>query len=89
MNISINKTRNGLLTFTLLRSSDVAIVHKAITSNITSAVRGAGMAVGGTGMMIYTCPKLALISLLVLPLGGALAVFIGRFIKQKQRQVQV
>ena len=69
-------------------SSDVAVVHKAITSNVTSAFRAAGMAVGGTGMMIYTCPKLAFVSLLVLPLGGAIAVFIGRFIKDKQRLVQ-
>jgi ATP-binding cassette subfamily B (MDR/TAP) protein 10 len=68
--------------------SDVAVVQKAITSNITSALRAAGMALGSTAMMFYTCPKLALVSLLVLPMGGALAVFIGRFIKHKQREVQ-
>ena len=69
-------------------SSDVAVVHKAVTSNVISALRGAGMALGGTAMMVHTCPKLALVSLLVLPLGGAVAVFIGRFIKRKQREVQ-
>ena len=69
-------------------SSDVAVVQKALTSNVTSALRALGMALGGTGMMIHTCPKLAFVSLLVLPLGGALAVFIGRFLKRKQREVQ-
>jgi ABC-type multidrug transport system fused ATPase/permease subunit len=69
-------------------SSDVAVVQKALTNNVTSALRAFGMALGGTGMMIHTCPKLAFVSLLVLPLGGALAVFIGRFLKRKQREVQ-
>ena len=81
-----DQSRTGELVNRL--SSDVAVVQKALTSNVTSALRGLGMALGGTGMMIFTSPKLAFVSLLVLPLGGAIAVFIGRFLKRKQREVQ-
>ena len=65
-------------------SSDTQVVQKAVTNNVTSSLRAVGMVVGGTGMLVYTSPNLALVSLLVLPPGAAVAVYLGRFMKRKQ-----
>ena len=39
-------------------------------------------------MMVVTSPKLALVSLLVIPPGGFVAVLLGRFMRSKTAQVQ-
>uniref|UniRef100_A0A7S0THF0 ABC transporter n=1 Tax=Hemiselmis andersenii TaxID=464988 RepID=A0A7S0THF0_HEMAN len=81
-----DETRTGELLNRL--ASDTSVIQKAITNNVTSALKSAGMVVGCTAMLIYTSPKLALVSVLVLPPGGIVAVYMGRFMKRKQSEVQ-
>ncbi|KAJ1489603.1 hypothetical protein T484DRAFT_3471059, partial [Baffinella frigidus] len=81
-----DKSKTGELINRL--ASDVTVVQKAITNNVTNALRAAGMVLGGTAMMIFTSPKLALVSLLVIPPGGMIAVLLGRFMRSKTTEVQ-
>ena len=69
-------------------SSDTAVIQKAITGNIATGLRSLGMVVGCTAMLVYTSPKLALVSLCVIPPGGVVSMFLGRFMKRKQKDVQ-
>jgi len=69
-------TRTGELLNRL--ASDTSVVQKAITNNVTSALRSVGMVFGCTAMLLVTSPKLSLVSLLVLPPGGVIAVYMGR-----------
>jgi hypothetical protein len=46
------------------------------------------MVIGCTAMLLITSAKLSLISVLVLPPGGIIAVYMGRFMKKKQSEVR-
>jgi ATP-binding cassette subfamily B (MDR/TAP) protein 10 len=45
-------------------------------------------AVGGTVMLVYLSPSLALLSLVVIPPVGVVGVLYGRYVKKRQKEVQ-
>mmetsp|Transcript_7736 Transcript_7736/g.13738 ORF Transcript_7736/g.13738 Transcript_7736/m.13738 type:complete len:725 (+) Transcript_7736:10-2184(+) len=81
-----DKTRTGELINRL--ATDTQLVQKAITGNLVGGLRSSFMAIGGTAMLFYTSPMLALVSLSVIPPVGVAARYFGRFLKARQAQVQ-
>jgi len=81
-----DRTRTGELMNRL--SSDTQLVQKSVISNVVQGLRNVFMAVGGTGMLFYTSPILAFVSLSIIPPVGLAARTFGRFIKTRQSEVQ-
>lgn len=69
-------------------SADTAVVQSALTNNVTDGLRSVFTAVGATGLMLYMAPKLALLSLAIIPPVGVVGRRYGSFMKTQQRQVQ-
>ncbi len=44
--------------------------------------------IGGSGMLVFMSPSLALLSLVVIPPVGIVAVFYGKYVKKRQKMVQ-
>ena len=68
-------------------SSDVAVVSKTLTTNITKLMRAAITGIGASSMIIYTSPKLALVALAASPPIFILARIFGRYAKVLSRQL--
>lgn len=69
-------------------TSDTVLVQKSLTGNISSALRSTFMAVGGSAMLVYMSPELALLSLAVIPPVAVVGVLYGRYAKRRQKMVQ-
>jgi ATP-binding cassette subfamily B protein len=69
-------------------SSDAQMVQRAVTNNATQGVRSLSMVLGGTGMLFYVSPSLAMLSLTVTPTVALGARHTGKFLKRKQAEVQ-
>ena len=69
-------------------SADTQLVQKAVTNNLVQGLRNSTIAVGGTFMLIYTSPSLAMLSLSVIPPVFILGRRYGRYVKERQKQVQ-
>uniref|UniRef100_V9IJM6 ATP-binding cassette sub-family B member 10 n=1 Tax=Apis cerana TaxID=7461 RepID=V9IJM6_APICE len=69
-------------------SGDTQLVSNALTSNISDGLRFAFMSISGISMMFYTSPKLAIVSLAIVPPVAGLAIVCGRFLKKISRDIQ-
>lgn len=76
------------LSYPLLISGDTQLVSHALTSNISDGLRYATMSICGISMMLYASPKLAIISLVIVPPVAAIAIVFGRFLKKISRDMQ-
>ncbi|ETV74110.1 hypothetical protein, variant [Aphanomyces astaci] len=81
-----DKTKTGELLNRL--SADTALVGTVLSDNVSGGFRSVGQAVGSISMMFFTCPKLSLIMLAVVPPLALGAVSYGRFVKKLTAQVQ-
>ncbi|XP_065661067.1 ATP-binding cassette sub-family B member 10, mitochondrial isoform X2 [Hydra vulgaris] len=81
-----DQTSAGELTNRL--SNDTILVGKAVTDNISDGLRALTQAVGGISLMVYTCPKLAGVSLFVVPPVVLFAVIYGRYVRSITKRVQ-
>ncbi|GBG24926.1 ABC transporter ATP-binding protein [Hondaea fermentalgiana] len=81
-----DRSRTGELINRL--STDTQLVQKSVTGNLVSGLRSSFMVVGGTMMLFYTSPTLALVSLSVIPPVGVAARYFGRYLKGRQAKVQ-
>uniref|UniRef100_A0A1I8FZW5 ABC transmembrane type-1 domain-containing protein n=1 Tax=Macrostomum lignano TaxID=282301 RepID=A0A1I8FZW5_9PLAT len=81
-----DRSRTGELVNRL--SADTALVGESLTLNVADGIRSTFMAVASVGMMIYVCPRLAAVSLAVVPPVAVLAVVYGRYVKRITLQVQ-
>eukprot|EP01138_Halocafeteria_seosinensis_P014486 gb/GECG01014789.1/.p1 GENE.gb/GECG01014789.1/~~gb/GECG01014789.1/.p1 ORF type:complete len:532 (+),score=49.96 gb/GECG01014789.1/:1-1596(+) len=81
-----DKSRVGDLTNRL--SNDVTVVQKSITSNVVAGMRSFLISVGGLSMLVYLSPKLAMISIVALPITAVSAVYFGKYMKRQQQRVQ-
>jgi ABC-type multidrug transport system fused ATPase/permease subunit len=62
-------------------SSDTVVIQKALTNNIANGLRSAAMVVGGTGMLFYLSPSLALLSLSLIPPVAVAGMYYGRYLQ--------
>lgn len=62
-------------------STDTFLVGNSLSQNMSDGLRSTVMIVAGTSMMIYTSPKLALISTCVVPCIAGVAVIYGRYVR--------
>ena len=69
-------------------SADTGVLQKALTSNVAGGLRSGAMAVGGTVMLFVLSPKLALLSLALIPPVAVAGVGYGRYLQGQQRAVQ-
>ncbi len=68
-------------------SSDIAIVSRTLTQNITKLMRAAITGTGAVSMILYTSPKLALVALAASPPIIIIARIFGRYARVLSRQV--
>jgi len=69
-------------------ATDTSLVSRAITDNISDGLRATAQAIGGVSLMVYTSPKLAGISLAVVPPIVLFAVLYGRYVRKITKNVQ-
>ncbi|KAH8396367.1 hypothetical protein KR222_009288, partial [Zaprionus bogoriensis] len=67
-------------------SNDTFFVGSSLSQNVSDGLRSLAMICVGSSMMIYTSPKLALVSALVVPGVASLAIFYGRYVRSITRQ---
>ena len=78
--------RTGELTSRL--ASDTGVLQNAVSVNVSMALRGMAMAVGGVVMLFLTSPRLTLLMLAVVPAVAVGAVYYGRRVRRLSRDVQ-
>ncbi|KAJ8308440.1 hypothetical protein KUTeg_013314 [Tegillarca granosa] len=81
-----DKTKTGELINRL--STDSTLVGNSVTMNISDGLRSVGQAVGGVGMMIYVSPKLAAITMLIVPPVAILSIIYGRYLRKLTKNIQ-
>lgn len=81
-----DERRTGELTNRL--GSDTTVIQSTVSANISMALRNSVIAVGGTGMLLYTSPVLTTLMLMVVPPVAVGAVLYGRRIRTLSREVQ-
>ncbi|XP_041351268.1 ATP-binding cassette sub-family B member 10, mitochondrial-like [Gigantopelta aegis] len=81
-----DKTKTGELINRL--STDTSLLGQSVTMNISDGLRAAISAIGGISMMVFVCPKLAAISMGIVPPIAVVSVIYGRYVKNITRQVQ-
>ncbi|KAK6182684.1 hypothetical protein SNE40_010309 [Patella caerulea] len=69
-------------------STDTSIVGTSVTMNISAGLRSSAQAIGGLGMMFYVSPKLAAISLAIVPPVAIISIIYGRYIKKITKKIQ-
>lgn len=69
-------------------SNDSFFVRSAVTTEVVAGLRGLVMSAGSTGLLFYTSPSLAVVSLLSIPPVFVAARVVGRSLRRKQKRVQ-
>ncbi|MEX2520388.1 MAG: ABC transporter transmembrane domain-containing protein, partial [Paracoccaceae bacterium] len=69
-------------------TTDTTLLLSVISSSVSIALRNALMFVGGMGLMVWTSPKLAGFTLLIVPLVIAPILVLGRRVRRLSRQSQ-
>ena len=82
----LDKRQTGELVNRL--SADTQLVQKSITSNVVQGMQSGVMMTGGSAMLVLTSPSLALLSLCILPPLFLTAKTYGKFIKERQKEIQ-
>jgi len=67
-------------------SADAYMVGNSLSQNLSDGLRSTVMVIAGTGMMVYTSPSLALVSLGVVPCVAGMAVVYGRYLRNITRE---
>lgn len=81
-----DQSRTGELTNRL--ASDTTVLQNTVTVNISMALRFGVTAIGAALMMMYTSPRLSMISLAVVPVVALSASFYGRLVRRWSTDVQ-
>jgi ATP-binding cassette subfamily B protein len=81
-----DERRTGELTSRL--ASDSGVLQNAVSVNVSMALRHLASAVGATGFLFYTSPRLTLLMLAVVPPVAVGAVAYGRRVRRLAREVQ-
>ncbi|XP_052769756.1 ATP-binding cassette sub-family B member 10, mitochondrial-like isoform X1 [Mya arenaria] len=81
-----DKTKTGELISRL--STDSYLVGRSVTFNISDGLRALAQALGATGMMVYTSPKLALIAMGIVPPIVVMSKIYGSYVRKITTQVQ-
>ncbi|KOX79034.1 ATP-binding cassette sub-family B member 10, mitochondrial [Melipona quadrifasciata] len=76
------------LSYGSLISGDTQLVSQALTSNISDGLRSTFMSICGISMMLYASPKLAVVSLTVVPPMAGIAIVWGRYLKKISKDMQ-
>lgn len=69
-------------------SSDTVVLQKALTSNVANGLRNAAMILGGSGMLFWLSPSLALLSMSLIPPVALAGMSYGRYLQGQQKTVQ-
>ncbi len=69
-------------------SNDTVLIQKAVTTNIAAGLRSISMVIGGTAMLFYLSPALALLSMALIPPVAIAGMTYGRYVQGQQRAVQ-
>lgn len=69
-------------------SADTSLVQATLTSQVVAGLRSTIMTLGSMGMLIYTCPTLALVSCGTLPPVFILTRHYGKALQREQKTVQ-
>ena len=69
-------------------SNDSFFVRSAVTTEAVAGLRGVVMSAGSTGLLFYTSPSLAVVSLLSIPPVFVAARVVGRSLRRQQKRVQ-
>ncbi|QIE55274.1 ATP-binding cassette domain-containing protein [Pikeienuella piscinae] len=69
-------------------TTDTTLLLSVISSSVSIALRNVLMFVGGMGLMVWTSPKLAGFSLLIVPLVVAPILILGRRVRKLSRESQ-
>lgn len=69
-------------------TTDTTLLLSVISSSVSIALRNALMFVGGMGLMVWTSPKLAGFTLLIVPLVIAPILVLGRRVRRLSRESQ-
>lgn len=69
-------------------SADTQVVGQVLSQNISDGLRSTLMVFAGTSMMFYMSPKLALVSLGIVPPVAGLAVLYGKYVRNISRSLQ-
>lgn len=62
----------------------MTVVQKALTSNIANGLKSVAMSAGCIGMLVYTSPSLAALSLALIPPVAVAGMFYGRFLQVRR-----
>lgn len=62
-------------------SNDTVVIQKAVTSNIAAGLRSGAMMVGGSAMLFYLSPSLALLSVGLIPPVAIAGMYYGRCVQ--------
>eukprot|EP00126_Sphaerothecum_destruens_P007161 Sdes_comp19717_c0_seq1m11665 len=81
-----DQTKSGEIVNRL--SSDVEVMSRSLTDNVSDGLRSLTQAAGGLGMMLYMSPKLTGVVVGLVPVVGILAMFYGRVVKSISKRVQ-
>ncbi|MEL6793293.1 MAG: ABC transporter transmembrane domain-containing protein, partial [Pseudomonadota bacterium] len=69
-------------------TTDTTLLLSVISSSVSIALRNALLFVGGMGLMVWTSPKLAAYTLLIVPLVVAPILILGRKVRRLSRESQ-
>lgn len=69
-------------------SADTTLLLSVISSSVSIALRNVLMFIGGMGLMVWTSPKLAGFTLLIVPLVVAPILILGRRVRKLSRESQ-
>jgi ATP-binding cassette, subfamily B (MDR/TAP), member 10 len=68
-------------------STDTYMVGNSLSQNLSDGLRSTAMVLAGTGMMCYTSPSLAIVSVGVVPAVAGMAVVYGRYLRNITREM--
>jgi ATP-binding cassette subfamily B (MDR/TAP) protein 10 len=68
-------------------SNDTYLVGNSLSMNLSDGMRSMAMIFAGTGMMLYTSPQLALVSMCIVPCVASIAVVYGRFVRNITKEL--
>ena len=69
-------------------AADATMAQKALSTNAASGLSAIFNLAGSCGMLLWISPKLTLVSMLAMPIAGVGSVYLGRYMKERQEDVQ-
>lgn len=81
-----DKSRTGELTNRL--ASDTTVLQNTVTVNLSMALRFGVTAIGAVFMLVYTSPRLSMVSMSIVPVVALSASIYGRLVRRWSKDVQ-